>query len=216
MKKKKLFLLIFLIILLFFIYFNIKNFIILKDIYNKNLLLDFNNFYYEELNTSTDFSNTIKVYAKDNIYLSCIHSTFQKENDFYEIQWTNSTTNESIIFNKSKETNNEWKQSSTKITIDNYKSLVSTSYITNSSFINVFISNLFNNIKLDENNTYLIKVNGYDCYLDNSTYQCKKIVSKKYNNTYIEMSLQENIITENIIEPTLENITQNEFKYFDK
>ena len=215
MKLKKYILFLFIAIILIFVLFNIKNFFILKKIYDNNEKITLNNFYYQELSYNNTFNNQSTIYCKDKKYLLNYCST-TNNTTYYEAIWVDDNTGEFIAYENSNKTNNEWKSKNDyiKYSIDNPKSIVSVCHVSyNNNLIDLIISNLFNNVKTNKDGLYYIKANNYEYYIDKNTYICKKIDSKKYDIHIEIIEYTENIINNDITPITIDDLQLNNETY---
>lgn len=205
--KKKILISIIIIVIAILILFGInylRNYFILKDIYNKNAgyLDSLNNFYYKKIINSDDIQET-EIYYKDGIYLDNSYKNNQKKSFI----WKNINTDEFFggeyledgTFKEfSKEEFNEYNPKYT----DNYAKVL---FDETENLNNVIKANIFRFIPTDEN-CYIINTQGFQKKVDKETGTVKAISVISENETTMETSiiLEINTVTEqDVIKPSI-------------
>lgn len=208
MKLKKCIFLLIIFVVIFLIGLNIKNFIILKKIYDNNSKIALENFYYEEKSYNNIYQNQALISCKNNIYLLNYYSKFNNET-YNETIWTNENTKDCAILKKSNSTNNVWQQDNVtnEYNIENPKSVTAVCHITyEHNLIDLVIANLFNNVKINEG-LYCVNANkGYKYSIDAQTFICKKIDSEKYDIHIEVIKFNQNAINDDITKISIEDL----------
>ena len=193
-KILEIFSIIIIIIGLLFIINFIRNFIILRNIYNLSKDFDNSTNYYVEINTTTLQGNSrIEEYYRDGLTLT----KFITNNKIDYIIWHNNKDGEIIYLKKDEDEN------IVQIDMDKdkmYFYINSIKFAQNNSFGDILIKNLFNIIKTDKN-AYKIKTESYTEYINKDTGLVEKLISEK-NNVNIQITYIENKVTvENVNKP---------------
>lgn len=212
MKIKKIVLICIAVICIAFFILNIKNYILIKKIYNENANIEPNDFYYKEILKKDNIENVEEVFCKNNIYLIKANYKYSKNGDekiFQCIEWLDFTTKDFKIFEKNEDSKYEWREATQISDFDIYnpKDVIYDLFFISKNYNlkDLVIANLFNNIKLDDENFYIIKIDGFDCYVDKDTYLCKKIIS---NNENKEMEYTSGSVVEEISKIRIEDLTK--------
>lgn len=204
--KKKIIMILFILLAILFIIFIInlvRNYIIIKDIvdYNSTLKDNISNYYfkYEILGENDNNKTVAEYYYKDRIMLLKLRFM-----DTETINWYNFNTNEYEIENK-EETNNA-------LGVYNEENIYNLALFPY-EVKDVVLDYLFKPITC-ENNTYKIKINNTEYYINKDTKIIEKIISQKkdVNNTITQektetsYELKTNCITDKDVEkPNLNN-----------